>query len=498
MLNVEKIYKVGDVVTFSIKYSGGNPGLKRVDLWAYNFIQGQYFEHCLIGNSWSSLWGDKPSNYGLPIGPITTTEVLMYKYVSANCIKGVNEVRLAARIADLTDLESSYTLGNDLFKFSVLDGLWIPPGEVLGNRIDTTFNLDFLPSEVVLEQGKSFEIKLPTRTSEGVPVFYQPWPGDVCFISQEPAFPWFQPIVEWSTVIEFKKPGTCSLTSANATLYRSTIKDFIFKKEIKVVSKLELAAAEAERVAAADLNDAREAAVNAADAAAENANQVISGILEELDRAASMAAATGVRTVVNTLAATSVIDGKITAANSRISTCNARATSSLIKSNDASLEKMTRSIYLQSVGLWNNCSRTYGSILKSLEGNAARILFLQNSIDKAASDRLAADAKAAAELKAKQEAEAKAAAELKAKQEADAKVAAELKAKQEAEAKAAAELKAKQDAEAKAAAELKAKQEAEAKGAAVKKTTITCVKGKLTKKVTAVKPKCPAGYKVKK
>ena len=62
------------------------------------------------------------------------------------------------------------------------------------------------------------------------------------------------------------------------------------------------------------------------------------------------------------------------------------------------------------------------------------------------SDVIAAQEKAAAELKAKQEAEAKAAAELKAKQEADAKAAAELKAKQEAEAKAAAELKAKQEA----------------------------------------------------
>jgi hypothetical protein len=179
-----------------------------------------------------------------------------------------------------------------------------------------------------LEQGKSFEIKLPTRTSEGVPVFYQPWPGDVCFISQEPPFPWFQPKVEWITVIEFKKPGTCSLTSHNATLYRSTIKDFVFKKEIKVVSKLER-------------------------------------------------------------------------------------------------------------------------------------------------DKEISDAKAAVELKAKQEAEAKAAAELK--------------AKQDAEVKAAAELKAKQDAEAKAAAI----------AAANKKTTITCVKGKLTKKVTAVKPKCPSGYKKK-
>jgi hypothetical protein len=63
--------------------------------------------------------------------------------------------------------------------------------------------------------------------------------------------------------------------------------------------------------------------------------------------------------------------------------------------------------------------------------------------------------------------------------------------------KAAAELKAKQEAEAKAAADLKSKQDADAQAAAPKKSTITCIKGKLTKKVTAVKPKCPTGYKKK-
>ncbi len=77
------------------------------------------------------------------------------------------------------------------------------------------------------------------------------------------------------------------------------------------------------------------------------------------------------------------------------------------------------------------------------------------------------------------------------------RLAAELKAKQEADTKAAADLKAKQEAETKAAAELKAKQEAEAKAAALKKTTITCVKGKLVKKVTRVKPVCPKGYNKK-
>jgi hypothetical protein len=136
---------------------------------------------------------------------------------------------------------------------------------------------------------------------------------------------------------------------------------------------------------------------------------------------------------------------------------------------------------------------------------AAELKAKQEAEAKAAAELKAkqdADAKAAAELKAKQEAEAKAAAELKAKQDADAKAAAELKAKQEAEAKAARELKVKQEAEAKAAAELKAKQNADAKAAAAKvaaskKSTITCVQGRLTKKVTAVKPICPKGYKKK-
>ena len=60
--------------------------------------------------------------------------------------------------------------------------------------------------------------------------------------------------------------------------------------------------------------------------------------------------------------------------------------------------------------------------------------------------------------------------------------------------------KARAEAEAKAEAEARAKAEAEAKTSIEvlkKKVTITCVKGKLSKKVTAVSPKCPRGYKRK-
>ena len=97
---------------------------------------------------------------------------------------------------------------------------------------------------------------------------------------------------------------------------------------------------------------------------------------------------------------------------------------------------------------------------------------------------IAEEVRLAAELKARQEAEVKA----KAEEEARARAEAELKAKQEAEAKA----KAEEEAKARAEAEAKAKLEA-----SKKKITITCIKGKLTKKVSAVNPKCPKGYKKK-
>lgn len=101
----------------------------------------------------------------------------------------------------------------------------------------------------------------------------------------------------------------------------------------------------------------------------------------------------------------------------------------------------------------------------------------------AAEKRKEEDARLALEAKLKAEAEAKAKAEADAK----AKAEAELKEKLENEAKSDADaaLKAQQEAIAKAKIELVVKQ------------TITCVKGKLSKKVSAVNPKCPAGFKKK-
>lgn len=102
---------------------------------------------------------------------------------------------------------------------------------------------------------------------------------------------------------------------------------------------------------------------------------------------------------------------------------------------------------------------------------------------------ISADATAIAQ---KKEVELKAASDAQAKAEADAKA----KADEEARAKLEAEAKAKAEADAKAKADEEAAK-AMAPKKTSKKTTITCLKGKTVKKVTAVKPKCPAGFKKK-
>ena len=146
---------------------------------------------------------------------------------------------------------------------------------------------------------------------------------------------------------------------------------------------------------------------------------------------------------------------------------------------------------------WNSSSSWSANYSRGTASYGGRKAWYQPEFVKIPTIDLATSPQQKAAADAKNEADrAKAAADME-------KANAAYKAIADAEiAKFQAELKAKQDAEVKAAAELEARQEAERKeqqkSAAAKKTTITCIKGKLTKKVTQINPKCPAGYKVKK
>jgi hypothetical protein len=130
----------------------------------------------------------------------------------------------------------------------------------------------------------------------------------------------------------------------------------------------------------------------------------------------------------------------------------------------------------------------YGSLpLSDIDIDLMRQFYGESTCHEAWSPALKAAKAQALEIVTKAATEAKAIAD-KAAADAAAKVLAEKLAADKLVAETAAKALAdKAIADAKAAAAAKAK-----------KKTITCVKGKLIKKVTAVKPVCPKGYKLKK
>ena len=99
--------------------------------------------------------------------------------------------------------------------------------------------------------------------------------------------------------------------------------------------------------------------------------------------------------------------------------------------------------------------------------------------------------------KIKQDAEAMAIEQARIKAELEAKALAEKQERERQELYWIAKGKEIAEKEAKELAIQKAQEEARAKAAQLKKKTITCVKGNVTRKVIAVNPKCPTGFKKK-
>ena len=211
---------------------------------------------------------------------------------------------------------------------------------------------------------------------------------------------------------------------------------------------------------AANLNyaDIAAAAIDAANAATDAANEATTLMQDAHDQttaAITKASTTGVVTILDFSESILLCNNKISSAyTSRNTAANQAQNYSSIYS-DPTLQSSLKPAVLNISNTWKLAAKNYDTIINQYTKVLQVISNAQALIDKAAADK-AAD-KAAADK--------------------------------------AASLKLIADAKLKAAKIIAA---AKAKAALLtKKVTITCIKGKLVKKVTAVKPKCPAGYKKK-
>ena len=222
--------------------------------------------------------------------------------------------------------------------------------------------------------------------------------------------------------------------------------------------------------AAAEATDAANAATDAANLAAEAADSTTSALRDRIDSALALANSAGIVTIVDIGSGITACNNKIASMTTKRDFAKSQYDRIQIILSDLSLESSIKLMYNSASRSWLVATTSYQSVINLNEREKLYLNSAQTQINTVAGNKVAA-VKAAA----------------------DAKAAAD---KAVADKAAADKAVAEKDA---AIAALTAKVTAiEAKLAATKKTTITCVKGKLSKKVTAVKPKCPTGYKLKK
>ena len=212
IISVEQVssgpYSIGDVVTFRINYSGGNPGLNRAKIEvgsSTNFCLSNIYDHALYGSyvnqseiAWYKTSKTKPSN----------ANFLDISGVVLPCI--LASQRRSAQITDETGLSDG--IGgekNSVFDIVTKDNipqLLTPVGEIKPIKVNDELSLVSLPASVKI--GKSF--KLPRLTKNGIPVYYlaennQDSRIKSCYVAQ--AFPG-----DIGGILHLSKPGNCRLT----------------------------------------------------------------------------------------------------------------------------------------------------------------------------------------------------------------------------------------------------------------------------------------------
>ena len=511
IVNEKAVYAPGDEIIYEIEYSGGNPGIKSLQYGLSPIASGT-----CVGTNNVLYWSESTAkSYSTTnVGPISNNIFRLTGTVTSDCRNGVNEFGLSfLSMTDKTDLK--YEAFFRAPSFNVTDGRFIPPGTLLGNARAVTLSLDFLQSSYVIDENKPVLISLPKKNSDGILITYYAFYEDVCRIARDSS--------GYGSILEIVKSGTCEV-QAKVVLTRSEFTNTQISKKIFISSQADAKAA-ADGLLTPPPTDVS-CSISTAGVICSNSITItrtwnVTGspsldwyfALLKPAQDPNLSSSYGTRALQKKSNPGQVTDSQEFIYEKLLT----------FAGNNPEASVLITAIIVNGDGkFWPAVGKGTYVVLKDVKSEINK----RAAEAKAAEAKLIAD-KAAAELKAKQEAETKA-AELKAKQEAEAKAATEkvicdanrtellsiqntLLAAVKAYPKSANTLN---DARLRLQSALTSsciadvtlndfKGEvlsviAQAKtSVSTQKITITCVKGKLTKKITSAKPVCPNGYKKK-
>lgn len=174
IISIEQVssgpYSIGDVVTFRINYSGGNPGLKKAVIEVSSnkkYCLANIYDHALYErfvNQSEISWFKAPNSKS------TNLNILEISGVVLPC--SVTPERRSVQITDETGLIDGLNgEKNSVFEIIIKEDiptLLTPIGETKATKLNDELSIMNLPAKS--KQGKSFN--LPRLTKNGVPVYY--------------------------------------------------------------------------------------------------------------------------------------------------------------------------------------------------------------------------------------------------------------------------------------------------------------------------------------
>ena len=262
LINQKNSYSSGDPIEFEIQYSGGNPGIKSALLifrYTDNSTSG------CINPSSAAFWSQEDSGKYTrkDFGLVSPGYIKIISTLTSDCKQGKNDIDIwKSEIVDKSDLKADthsnewFGRRNPTFTINVVDGKYLPVGTVIEATKNSSFNLDFIVDEYLLDESRSNLLTFPKKTSEGIYIFYNSLTQDVCRS--------IQPYPGGPADFQILKTGICKI-SAFSLSTRSEFGIIDLKKEFVVKSKASAAADKASTdKAAAELKAKQEAAVKAA------------------------------------------------------------------------------------------------------------------------------------------------------------------------------------------------------------------------------------------
>lgn len=146
-------YKPGDVITFKISVSGGEPGIKSVAIGG-GCLNGLNFNNSLF-------WDEKTAEIKGFI-----SQELFTTIITGECESGVKTIGVS-----VTDKTGITVVLNDAAKYEVVNAYLLPIGQVRPTKSSDAIDLNYLPIPE-FDAKKIQSWTLPKVTKGGVPIFW--------------------------------------------------------------------------------------------------------------------------------------------------------------------------------------------------------------------------------------------------------------------------------------------------------------------------------------